>query len=131
VTPETPQGDLLTFLAAETSRDSLRAPVIAADLFRHLPGTWPGSPYAPKALLALAALEPATADSLRAVLESQYGESPYLTLLRGESAPALKPLEDSLQAFAIARSRPSRQDRRPPGAPARPPPDRRQAGELK
>lgn len=131
VTPETPQGDLLTFLAAETSRDSLRAPVVAADLFRRLPGSWPASPYGPKALLALAALEPAAADSLRAVLESQYGESPYLAFLRGESAPALKPLEDSLQAFVLARSRPPRQDRRPAAAPGAETPDRRQAGELK
>ncbi|HET9294831.1 MAG TPA: tetratricopeptide repeat protein [Gemmatimonadales bacterium] len=131
VTPDTPQGDLLTFLAAETGRDSLRAPVIATDLFRRLSGTWPASPYAPKALLAIAALEPAAADSLRAVLESQYQESPYLTFLRGESAPALKPLEDSLQAFAIARTRPSRQERRPAAAPDAAPPDRRQAGEIK
>jgi Tetratricopeptide repeat len=131
VVPETPQGDLLTFLAAETARDSLRSTAIAADLFRRLPGTWPSSPYGPKALLALATLEPATADSLRVVLEMQYGESPYLTYLRGESAPALKPLEDSLQAFTLARSRPSRQDRRPAGAPGAAPSDRRQAGELK
>ena len=56
VHPGAPQGDLATFVIAETVRDSLTAPRIAAELFAAVPAGWPTSPYAPKALLALAVL---------------------------------------------------------------------------
>jgi len=94
-----PQGDLATFVLAETVRDSLPAPRIAAQLFALVPASWPTSPYAPKALLALAALLPQQADSLRIVLESSYTGSPYLALVAGDVTPAALALEDSLQAY--------------------------------
>ncbi|HKT60036.1 MAG TPA: hypothetical protein VJQ46_08285, partial [Gemmatimonadales bacterium] len=48
----TPQGDLRLFLGAESARDSIHAPLLAATLFRQVADEWPASPYAPKALLA-------------------------------------------------------------------------------
>ena len=99
-----PQGDLATFIIAETVRDSLTAPRIAAELFAAVPAGWPTSPYAPKALLALAVLLPQEADSLHAVLETSYAGSPYLALVEGNVTPAALALEDSLQAYATKTS---------------------------
>jgi tetratricopeptide (TPR) repeat protein len=96
-----PEGDLATFVIAETVRDSLPAPRIAAQLFASIPAAWPASPYAPKALLALAVLLPQEADSLRSVLESSYLDSPYLALVAGDVTPAALALEDSLQAYTV------------------------------
>jgi len=95
-----PEGDMATFVVAETVRDSLTAPRIAAELFAAVPAGWPTSPYAPKALLALASLLPQSADSIHAVLETSYAGSPYLALVAGEVTPAALALEDSLQAYA-------------------------------
>ncbi|MGH7526870.1 MAG: tetratricopeptide repeat protein, partial [Gemmatimonadales bacterium] len=72
--PQVPQGDLHLFLAAESSRDSLAAPALAASLFRRIVDQWPDSPYAPKALLAGRQLDPAWADSALAILSERYGE---------------------------------------------------------
>jgi hypothetical protein len=112
VPPGAPRGDLATFLIAETVRDSLPAPRIAAQLFASIPAEWPASPYAPKALLALAALLPQEADSLHGVLESSYAGSPYLALVAGDVTPAALALEDSLQTYAIMAA----QVRNPAGA---------------
>lgn len=95
-----PQGDLATFVLAETVRDSLTAPRIAAELFAAIPAGWPTSPYAPKALLALAVLLPEEADSIHGVLETSYAGSPYVALVAGDLTPAALALEDSLQAYA-------------------------------
>jgi hypothetical protein len=100
--PGVPNGDLRLFLGAETVRDSLRAPALAAGLFRRLADDWPASPYAPKALLAAERLDPADAEATLARLDSLYPESPYLAIARGEEAPAYRALEDSLEAFAAA-----------------------------
>ena len=94
-----PEGDLATFVVAETVRDSLTAPRIAEELFAAVPAGWPTSPYAPKALLALAALLPQSADSIHAVLETSYAGSPYLALVAGDVTPAALALEDSLAAY--------------------------------
>ena len=103
ITAATLQGDLRLFLAAEAARDSLGAPPLAATLFRRVAQLWPESPYAPKALLAAEALVPGTPD-LRSLLDARYPSSPYVAILRGEDAPGLRALEDSLGAFAVAAS---------------------------
>lgn len=99
---DTPQGDLRLFLGAEVARDTLAAPRLAGELFHRLVTEWPASPYAPKALLAGEQLDTTWADSARVLLTERYGESPYLAVLRGESAEGYKELEDSLLAFAVA-----------------------------
>jgi hypothetical protein len=102
VTPPTPQGDLRLFFAGEVARDSLQAPRLAAGIFRRILDWWPSSPYAAKVVLATQQLDTAWADSARAILEARYPDSPYLALIRGESTPAYKQLEDSLGAFAAS-----------------------------
>jgi hypothetical protein len=97
--PAFPQGDLRLFLAAETARDSLAAPALAANLFRQVVETWPDSPYAPKALLAGRVLDPDWGEATRPLLEEKYAASPYLGYLRGEDPDAYRALEDSLQAY--------------------------------
>jgi hypothetical protein len=100
--PGSPKGDLRLFLTAETTRDSLGAPLLAAGLFRRIAEGWPQSPYAPKALMAGQQLDSAWADTARALLSEQYSDSPYLAFLRGEDPTAFRQLEDSLRAFAAA-----------------------------
>jgi tetratricopeptide (TPR) repeat protein len=97
-----PQGDLRLFLAAESVRDSIHAPVLAASLFRRLADEWPASPYAPKALLASQRLDPRDPGGIQGQLDSLYHDSPYLAVVRGEEAPGYRQLEDSLQTFAAA-----------------------------
>lgn len=100
--PGVAQGDLRLFLGAESARDSLHAPLLAATLFRRLADEWPVSPYAPKALLAAQRLDPADPGGIHDRLDSLYHDSPYLALMRGEDAPGYRQLEDSLQTFAAA-----------------------------
>ncbi len=95
------QADLRLFLAAETARDSLAAPVLAASLFRTLVEGMPDSPYAPKAILAGRALDPAWGESVLPLLEERYALSPYVALVRGEEPYGYQELEDSLQSFAL------------------------------
>ena len=129
VTATTPQGDLRLFLVAEAARDSLGATTLAAALFRRVAEYWPDSPYAPKALLAAELLVPATPD-LRTLLDARYPSSPYVARLRGEDAPELRALEDSLGAFAVAAAaarapvvaKDTLQERRARPAPLRPRP---------
>lgn len=92
-----PDGSALgLFLAAEDVRDSVGNPVLAASLFEQLGELHGGSVLAPKALLALAALRPADADSLVGVMRARYPESPYTLLLAGLGGEAYEALEDSL-----------------------------------
>jgi hypothetical protein len=124
VTPDSTRGDLRLFLAAEASRDELKAPRLAELLFRRIPEQWSMSPYAPKAILAAQQLNPAWADTARALLEQQYFDSPYLATVRGDATPEYRQLEDSLGAFAatLARRAPSvRRTPRPAPAPGRRP----------
>ena len=94
------QTDLLLFLAAEAARDSLAAPRLAASLFRTLVETMPESPYAPKAILAGTALDPAWGESAVPLLDGRYALSPYVAVLRGEEPYGYQELEDSLLIFA-------------------------------
>ena len=99
------ETDAAAFRAAELARDSLYAPVLAAQLFRDLPARWPQSVFAPKAIVAAIALEPAAADSLAAVLDRDYPTSPYTQAWHGQQAPGFAAAEDSLAralGFAMA-----------------------------
>jgi hypothetical protein len=96
------QADLRLFLAAETARDSLAAPALAASLFRMIVETMPDSPYAPKAILAGQALDPVWGASALPMLEQRYATSPYVAFLQGVEPYGYRELEDSLQRFAVA-----------------------------
>jgi hypothetical protein len=98
--PEFSQGDLRLFLAGEVARDSLRAPMVAGELFRRILEQWPESPYAPKALLAAEGLDSTLSDSAQVLLADRYRDNPYVAMLRGEPADGYRVLEDSLLAFA-------------------------------
>ena len=97
-----PHPDLQRFLDAEAVRDSLGAPLLAAALFRGVQRTFPSSALAPKALFAAAQLEPDSASSLSALVDSLYPESPYrLAFLTGDAA-AFTAIEDSLRTLLHA-----------------------------
>jgi hypothetical protein len=127
------QADLRLFLAAETARDSLAAPALAAALFRRIVEATPDSPYAPKAILAGQVLDPVWGESAVPLLEARYATSPYVAFLQGAEAYGYRELEDSLQTFALglgvgARPRESRPAVGPDSLPTRPgsaPPPRR------
>jgi hypothetical protein len=116
-----PRGDLRLFVAGEMARDSLGADRFAARQFRRVAAEWPASPFAPKALLALLALEPDQGDSLRATLLTNYPASPYVTLTQGGESPEYAVLEDSLRRFA-AGFRPEARRIIQPNRPTRPQP---------
>ncbi len=127
--PGAPLGDLRRFVAASLARDSLRAPVLAAGLFRSVAADWPSSPYAPKAILAARQLDGGR-DSVG--LADRYADNPYLQMMRGTGVEAFRQLEDSLARFEIAvttaqptapRAGPARRPARRPEAEA---PGRRQ-----
>lgn len=99
-TAGSPEGDIVLFLTAESLRDSVGAARAAAGLFTLLVDRHPGSPYAPKAILARAVLEPARAESLLADLSARYPGSPYLLALRGAPADSFLALEDSLRRWS-------------------------------
>jgi hypothetical protein len=99
--PGTPQGDMAMFVLAESARDSLRAPRLAASLFSRMEHDWPASPYTPKAVLARVSLEADSAAALRARFAS-FSDSPYLGLVMGRTDAGVGPLEDSLQTFTRA-----------------------------
>jgi hypothetical protein len=124
-TAGSPQGDLRLFLAAETARDSLKAPRLGGVIFHRIVNEWPDSPYAPKAVLAAQQLDPTWADSARALLETRYAYSPYLAMIRGEEDSGYRQLEDSLGAFAAAGSGAARRPGQP--TPRRPQPSPRLA----
>lgn len=84
------------FRVAELVRDSLGAPRLAGRLFLELARRAPASLFAPKALLAAAALAPERQDSLLALLGARYAGSPYTLALHGELSPAFGAAEDSL-----------------------------------
>ncbi len=96
-TAGSPEGDLVLFSAAESLRDSVGAIRAAAGLLALLVDRHPASPFAPKALLARAALEPERAESLLAELRVRYPGSPYLLALQGLPADSFLVLEDSLR----------------------------------
>ncbi|HEU4570152.1 MAG TPA: hypothetical protein VFS07_06245 [Gemmatimonadales bacterium] len=110
-----PAGDLRAFLAAEELRDTLQAPGLAVRTWRQLVEARPASPYVPKALLAIAALDTAARDSLLGVLGDRYAASPYVLAAAGQDPEGFRALEDSLARFA----RSYRVIVRPPRPPAR------------
>lgn len=121
--PGSPAGDMRIFLAAEAARDRLVAPRLAATLFRRIATGWPQSPYAPKALLAAAALAGDTL--LAAEAETRYPTSPYVLAVGDTAMASLRALEDSLGAFADSmRVRPPAPATAPRPAGARPGPVR-------
>jgi len=105
--PESPPtgelADALAFEQAEVLRDSLGAPVLAAEAFAALASRFASSPWAPKALVAAIEAGHPAPDSLRRVLAESYPESPYTRLAAGEPGDpeAYAALEDSL-ANALA-----------------------------
>jgi predicted negative regulator of RcsB-dependent stress response len=101
------QADLRLFLAAETARDSLGAPALAASLFRTIVEAMPESPYAPKAILAGQALDPVWGASAVPLLEERYAASPYVAFLQGTEPYGYRELEDSLQNFALGAGAPA------------------------
>ncbi len=103
LTKESPNGDIEQFLLAETARDSLGAPQLAHVFFRRLTEDWPQSPYAPKALLAMATLDAENALVYRQYLLYVYPDSPYMSYLAGDATNSLRGLEDSLQAYVFSR----------------------------
>ena len=121
---EAPQGDMRAFLLGEALRDSLRANGLAAGLWRRIVTERPESPYAPKAVLAIAILVPGQRDTMIELLRTRYPESPYLIAASGGDAPEFRVLEDSLARFARSlrgTTRPGgRNPRAATPAPARP-----------
>jgi hypothetical protein len=97
----TAEGDMQLFIAAEAARDTLGAARLAEVAFRRILEEFPGSPYAPKALLALTALGGVRADSAAGALRTAWPSSPYLALLEGAPAPEYAQLEDSLRRFSV------------------------------
>src|SRR6185369_1059431 len=98
--PGDSSGEVHRFFMAETVRDSLGAPLLAAALFRKIQRDFPRSPYAPKALLAAAALDPDSAAASSRLLDSLYPDSPYRLGLSGAEASGFTSLEDSLRNAA-------------------------------
>jgi len=97
--------DASWFLRAEILRDSLGAAPLAARDFAEMARRFPASPWTPKALLAAIAAGHPAADSLRALLDLRYAQSPYRRAALGLPDPpaAYAALEDSLtRAIAAA-----------------------------
>jgi tetratricopeptide (TPR) repeat protein len=95
-------ADAHAYRVAELLRDSIPSPPLAAAAFAAMAGTWPESPWAPKAILAaIGAAHPAE-DSLRLVLAERYAHSPYTLAAAGAAADpdAFAAIEDSL-AFSL------------------------------
>jgi tetratricopeptide (TPR) repeat protein len=84
------------FRTAELARDSLRTRALAGRLFLGIAARDPASLFAAKALVAALSLVPEQRDSITAVLESAYAESPYVQAARGYISPGYTALEDSL-----------------------------------
>lgn len=88
------------FLAGEVARDSLRAALLAHDIFARVASTMPLMPIAPKALLAAATLLPDSAAAYRELVRSRYPRSPYAVLLDGADPadmPQYQTVEDGLR----------------------------------
>jgi predicted negative regulator of RcsB-dependent stress response len=105
----TDQRDLEIFLAAEGLRDIVRAPVLAAALFRRLQVVFPHSVIAPKALIAAAVLDEARSDSLLGVVQLRYPTSPYTLALDGIVGDEYTVVEDSLRTLLAGRQSRSRE----------------------
>lgn len=117
ITATTPNGDLEFFLMAETARDSLEAFGLSRWYYRQLTTRWPASEFAPKALLAMAALDVENAHVYREMMAYAYPNSPYMMYLDGDITAAYWQLEDSLRTYTFSRMTQSQQpQQRRPGA---------------
>jgi hypothetical protein len=94
---QTDASPLGLFLAAEGLRDSLHMDDVAAQAFAEVARRNPRSVLAPKALVAEAALEPQSSDSIVAALRERYPTSVYTLALLGQAGDAYRVVEDSLQ----------------------------------
>ena len=105
---DTVAPDASWYLRAELLRDSLGATGLAASAFAGMAARFPRSPWAPKGLLAAIAAGHPGADSLRALLDGGYQDSPYRSVAlglaaEGPEAEAYRAIEDSLgRALAAA-----------------------------
>lgn len=97
-------SDVAAFHAAELARDTFAAPRLAVHLFLRFVDRYPTSLFAPKGLIAAAALRPDAVDSIGAQLRSRFPESPYTMAFGGDVSPAYQVLEDSL-AVALGLTR--------------------------
>lgn len=97
--PALPARDLKLFVVGEMLRDSLHAPAAAQHIFLQVAAQHPESRFAPKALLAVAMLDPSRADSVRTVLQRRYPGSAYTLVLEGQAGSQYAALEDSLQVL--------------------------------
>jgi hypothetical protein len=84
------------FRIAEIARDSLGATALAGQLFLAVAASDTASLYAPKALVAALPLLPDRHDSIAAVLDTRYPNSPYTHAYHGEASIAYAAAEDSL-----------------------------------
>jgi hypothetical protein len=100
-------ADLDLFMAAEAFRDDWSASTVAAAIFREIPLRFPRSAIAPKALLAAAWVDPASADSLLGALRRDYPSSPYTLVIDGALSEEYTAIEDSLRTLLNARRRPT------------------------
>lgn len=99
-------SDVAAFHAAELARDTLDAPRLAATLFLRFVEQHPTSLFAPKGLIAAAALRPEGSDSISLQLQTRFAGSPYTTAFSGDISPAYQVLEDSLGvALGVVRPR--------------------------
>ncbi|MHB8838006.1 MAG: hypothetical protein ACYC7F_03540, partial [Gemmatimonadaceae bacterium] len=96
-----PSGASL-YLAAEIARDSLRAPLLAVQLFRRIDQQLQGALMAPRALLSAAVLEPDSATALHARLRERYPRSPWAAALDGASPADLPAWEVSEATLRVA-----------------------------
>ena len=120
---DSPSPDAQWFLRAEVLRDSLGARPLAARTFAAMAARFPDSPWTPKALLAALALGHPEADSLRAVLDARYVDSPYRRAALGLAGASARyaALEDSLsRLLAPMLRRPGAGELELPGPAARP-----------
>jgi tetratricopeptide (TPR) repeat protein len=105
---DTSAPDAHWFERGELLRDSLHASALAAQDFALMAVRFPASPWTPKAIVAAIAAGAPGADSLRALLERRYRDSPYTISALGGAGPAqaYADLEDSLHTLlAVAGTR--------------------------
>jgi len=122
---DTVAPDASWYLRAELLRDSLGARGLAASAFAGMAARFPRSPWAPKGLLAAIAAGHPGADSLRALLDGEYRDSPYRSVAlgwaaEGPEAEAYRALEDSLGRALAAAGRERLVPERAPRQEARP-----------
>jgi tetratricopeptide (TPR) repeat protein len=114
---DTSAPDAHWFERGELLRDSLHASALAAQDFALMADRFPASPWTPKALVAAIAAGAPGADSLRALLERRYRDSPYTISALGGAGPAqaYAQLEDSLHTLLAVSGTREEDESRPGG----------------